>query len=91
MCLYIHAFYLGYIIGTQYMIWKLKNNIFGKTFARTKLTKKELWTFEWPKMRHIFISPCHNHFWVDFSFYFLNMYIKELFRMSYFHMGFLVH
>ncbi len=59
--------------------------------ARKKLTKKKLWTFKWPKMSHIFISPCHNHFWVDFYFYFFNMYIKEFFRMAYFHMGLLVH
>jgi hypothetical protein len=58
-----------------------------------KIVKKKLWTFQWPKMSHIFISPYHNHFWVDFNFNFnfLNMYIKELFRMTYFHMGFLVH
>ncbi len=37
-----------------------------KTIARKKLTKQKLWTFEWPKMSHIFISPFHNHFWVDF-------------------------
>jgi hypothetical protein len=35
--------------------------------ARKKLTKKTLWTFEWPKMSHIFINPYHNHFWVDFN------------------------
>jgi len=61
-----------------------------KKIARKKLTKKKLWTFEWPKMSHIFINPYHNHFWVDFKFFF-NMYIKEFFRMAYFHMGFLVH
>jgi hypothetical protein len=32
-------------------------NIVGK-----KLTKKKLWTFEWCKMKHIFISPYHNHY-----------------------------
>jgi len=62
-----------------------------KKLARKKLTKKKLWTFEWFKMSHIFISPYHNHFWVDFNFYFLNMYIKEFFRMVYSHIGFLVH
>ncbi len=63
-----------------------------KGIARKK-TKKMLWTFEWFKMSHLFISPYHNHFWVNFNFYFLNMYmyIKELFRMAYFHMGFLIH
>jgi hypothetical protein len=44
---------------------------------RKNLTKKKLWTLEWPKMNHIFISPYHNHFWVNFNFYFLNMYIKK--------------
>ncbi len=58
---------------------------------RKKLTKTKLWTFEWPKMSHIFISPCHNHFLVDFNFYFVNMYIKHLFKMNIFHMDFLLH
>jgi hypothetical protein len=48
-----------------------------KNIAKKKLSKKKLWTFEWPKMSHIFISLYHNHFWVDFNFYFLNMYIKK--------------
>ncbi len=30
--------------------------------ARKQLTKNKLWTFEWLKMNHIFISPYHNHF-----------------------------
>jgi hypothetical protein len=42
-----------------------------KKITRKTLTKKKLWTFEWPKMNHIFISPYHNHFWVDFNFFFL--------------------
>jgi hypothetical protein len=62
-----------------------------KKIVREKLTKKKLWIFEWPKMSYIFISSYHNHFVVDFRFYFFNMYIKECFRMVYFHMGFLVH
>ncbi len=61
-----------------------------KTF-RKNLTKKQLWTFEWLIMSDIFISPYHNHFWVDFYFYFLNMYIKKKFRMIVLQMGFLVH
>jgi hypothetical protein len=56
-----------------------------------KIARKKIMTFEWPKMSYIFISPYHNHFWVDFNFYFLKMYIKNLFKMAYFHMGFLVH
>ncbi len=47
-----------------------------KKIIKKHLTPKKLWTLEWPKMNHIFISQCHNHFWVDFNFYFLNMYIK---------------
>jgi hypothetical protein len=69
------------------MICFLKNNICAKTFLEKK-PKKKLWTFEWPKMSHIFISPYHNHIWVDFNFYFFNMYIKEFFTMAYFHMVF---
>jgi hypothetical protein len=56
-----------------------------------KNARKKLWTFEWLKMTHIFISPYSNHFGMDFNFYFLNMYIKNLFGMFYFHMGVLVH
>ncbi len=41
-----------------------------KKITRKNLTKKKLWTFEWPKMSHIFISSYHNHFWVDFNFIF---------------------
>jgi hypothetical protein len=48
-----------------------------KNIARKKLTTKKLWTFEWSKMSHIFISSYHNHFWVDFNFNFLNIYIKN--------------
>ncbi len=47
-----------------------------KKIARKKLTKNKLWTFEWLKMSHIFISPYHNHFWVDFNFYFLTCTLK---------------
>ncbi len=47
-----------------------------KKIARKKLTKATLWTFEWLKINHIFISPYHNHFWWISNFYFLNMYIK---------------
>jgi len=39
-----------------------------KKNSKKQLTQKTLWTFEWPKMNHIFISPYHNHFWVDFNF-----------------------
>ncbi len=59
-----------------YNMLKQKNKKMCKMIAR-----KILWTFEWPKMNHIFISPYHNHFWVDFYFYFFNMYIKEFFRV----------
>ncbi len=48
-----------------------------KIIARKKLTKNKLLTFEWPKMNHIFISPYHNPFLMDFNFDFLNMYIKN--------------
>jgi hypothetical protein len=62
-----------------------------KKNSRKHLTTKQLWTFEWPIMNHDFISPYHNHFWVDFNFYFLNMYIKILFKIIVLQMGFLVH
>jgi hypothetical protein len=62
-----------------------------QNIARKKLTKKKLWTFEWCKMSHIFVSSYHNHFWVDFNFNFLNMYIKELFTMTILHMNSLIH
>ncbi len=63
-CIFVYEFYLGYIIWTQHMIF-----IYMQENSRKKLTKKELWTFEWPKMSHIFISPYHNNFWVDFIFF----------------------
>jgi hypothetical protein len=62
-----------------------------KKIARKKLTKNHLWPLEWSNMKHIFLSPYHNHFWVDLNIFFFNMYIKELFRMFYFRIGFLVH
>jgi hypothetical protein len=69
----------------------LKKKHMCKKIVRKKLTKKKLWTFEWPKMSHIFISPYHNYFWVDTNFYFFNMYIIKKIKMVYFDMGFLVH
>jgi hypothetical protein len=55
-----------------------------------KLTKKKLWTFKWPEISHSFVSPYHNHFWVDFNFYFLYKYIKKI-TMVILHMETLVH
>jgi hypothetical protein len=40
---------------------KQKKKIVQKV-TRIFLTKTKLWTFEWPKMNHIFISSYHNHF-----------------------------
>jgi hypothetical protein len=34
------------------------------------LTKRKLWTFEWLKMNHIFISPYHNQIFGGFQFLF---------------------
>jgi hypothetical protein len=62
-----------------------------RKFTRKKLTKKSYALFEWLEMNHIFISAYHNYFWVDFNFYFFNMYIKELFKMVILYMNFLVH
>ncbi len=62
-----------------------------KTIARKNLTKKKLWTFEWLKMNHIFISPYHNHFRVNFKKKILNMYIINLFKLDIFRIGFSVH
>jgi hypothetical protein len=45
----------------------LKNEHMCIKIARKIWTNKTLWTFEWPKMSHIFISPYHNHFWVNFN------------------------
>ncbi len=60
-----------------------EKNICAKKLLKKILAKKKLWTFEWPKMNHIFISPYHNHFWVDFNFYFLTctliFYLQKLF------------
>jgi hypothetical protein len=63
-----------------------------KKNVKNNLTKNKLWTFEWPRtLSYIFISPYHNQFWVDFSFYFLNMYIKKKFTIDILHMDFSVH
>jgi len=62
-----------------------------KKIIRKNLAKKKLWTFEWPKISHIFISPYHIHFLVDFIFYFLYKYINLFFTMVILHMEFLVH
>jgi hypothetical protein len=85
VCYFIYAsiymrFCVWILFKIYYRVWiydmlKLKEHIC-KKIVRKNLTKKKLWTFEWPKMNNIFISPYHNHVWVDFNFYFLNMYIK---------------
>jgi hypothetical protein len=49
-----------------------------KKIVRKNLAKKKLWTFEWPKISHIFISPYHIHFLVEFTSYFLYKYIKKI-------------
>jgi hypothetical protein len=41
-----------------------------KNIARKNLTKKTLWTFEWFKMSHIFITPYYNHFLGGFQILF---------------------
>jgi hypothetical protein len=46
---------------------KQKKNICAKYLLKNIKQKKKLWTFEWLKMSHIFISPYHNYFWVDFK------------------------
>jgi hypothetical protein len=50
------------------MIYKNNRNIDANIILEKKLIKKELWTFGWPKIGHIFISPYHNHFSMDFKF-----------------------
>jgi hypothetical protein len=46
-CIFVHEFYFGNIIQTQYMIYLFLLNMC-KKIARKKLTKKKLLTFEWP-------------------------------------------
>jgi hypothetical protein len=77
MPLYTYIVFGIYYGDAIYDMFKQKKHMC-KTNARKQLIKKKLWTFEWPKMSHIFTSPYHNHFWVDFNF-FLNMYIKDFF------------
>jgi hypothetical protein len=62
-----------------------------KKIVRKNLAKKRLWTFEWPKMSHIFISPNHYHFLADFNFFVFKMYIKKLFTKTILYMNFIVH
>jgi hypothetical protein len=48
------------------MIYKSNRNIDANIFLEKNLVKKELWTFRWPKIGHIFISPYHNQFqWIS--------------------------
>jgi hypothetical protein len=68
----MHAFLCMNLFGIYYRdsiydMLKQKKHIC-KKIARKKLTKKQ-WTFEWPKMSHIFIIPYHNHFRVEFNFF----------------------
>ncbi len=48
-----------------------------KKIARKKLTKNHLWPLEWSNMKHIFLSPYHNHFWVDLNIFFLTCTLKS--------------
>ncbi len=49
------------------MICKSNRDKDAKKILKKNLIKKELWTFGWPKIGHIFISPYHNHFSMDFK------------------------
>jgi hypothetical protein len=73
-----------------YDMLKQKEHMLEKNIKK-HLTQKKVWTLEWLKMNHILISQYHNHFWVDFNFYFLNMYINFFKKDTIIHMGFLVH
>jgi hypothetical protein len=91
VCASIHMHFCVWILFGIYYRDSIYVMLKQKEHMCKTIAKKKLWTFEWPKMSHIFISPYHNHFWVDFNFYFLNMYVKELFKIVILHMGFLVH
>ncbi len=60
-----------------------QKNICVRKLDRKKLTKKKLWTFEWPKMSHIFISPYHIIFgWISIFVFLtciLNYFLECLF------------
>jgi len=70
--IYMHFFVL-ILFGIYY-----RDSIYDMLKQKRKMCKKRLWTFEWPKMSHIFRRPYHNHFWVHFNFNFFNMYIKRI-------------
>ncbi len=59
-----------YYMDSIYDLSKQKEHMW-KFFVKNNLTIKKLWTFEWLKMNHIFISPYHNHFCVNFKKKFL--------------------
>jgi hypothetical protein len=68
--LYMH-FCVWFLFGVSkdliYDFFKRKKDaIF---FIKTVI-KKTLWTFEWPKMSHIFRNTYHNYSWVDLNFFF---------------------
>jgi hypothetical protein len=83
-CVWIFIWDVLYRLNIWYV--KTKKTYVQKTFKKN-LTKNNYGLI----MSHIFISPYHNHFWVDFNFYFLNMYVKKLFKMVVLQMGYLVH
>jgi hypothetical protein len=49
------------------------------------------WGLTFESSKELGAHQYHNHFWMDFNIYLLNMYIKILFKMVIFHMGFLGH
>jgi hypothetical protein len=65
-----------------------KKNGLKKIITKT-LTNKKLWTFEWPNLDIIFLSPYLGHFLLDWLFSPFNMYVKELCRWVAFHMDFI--
>jgi hypothetical protein len=61
-----------------------------KQYKKT-LTKKTLWTFEWPKMGHIFKNTYHNYSSVDLNFFLLTCILKSYLNWLLLIWTFLVH
>ncbi len=70
--LYPCIFFVWFLFRISYrdLIYDMKKKKhMCKKLARKNFTKKTLWTFEWSKMSHVFISPHHNHFFAWISIF----------------------
>jgi hypothetical protein len=80
---HLNIFYRDSIYETW---WKNKYELKKNTI--NFLTNKQLWTFEWPNLGHIFKSPNLGHFLLDWYIFSPNLYNNEFFKGATFYMVF---